>query len=221
LESAFLPSVFREHDRTAENERVIQFAESRNGVFPFAVLDEDNIPFLEEHCRQIAGVKEHIILHETVLTPAKKEIFALMRDNNLTLVLHSGAKNRETYIRSVLDNFPGMKIQVAHMSRDGTGAPAFIYDSLRSLARFESVFFDTSTTRLPEIVERAVGIVGSERILYGSDFPFFMDKNGSEDIIDEQVGQILRARITDDVRERIFRKNFDTYITKSGGQPAL
>jgi predicted TIM-barrel fold metal-dependent hydrolase len=212
--ASLLPSVFREHDKLLENQRVMNFASTYAGMTPFILLDEENPSFIDEYYKEIAGVKEHIVLHESFLTPTKREIFERLQKYGLILVLHSQAGRREEYVREILENFPRMKIQIAHMSRDGSRDPAFIYRSLFAFARMENVFFDTSTTRLPEIIENAVKIVGAERILFGSDFPFFMDRDGTEDIIQEQIFQILSARVSDNVKERIFSGNYKTYIAK-------
>jgi len=209
--AALIPFVFAEHDKSFESLRVIKFAGSRPGLFPYALLDEDNIDFVAKHRSSVAGVKEHIVLHKSELNPKRKEIFAQIKEYGMNLLLHSWSDKRVEYVRAIQDNFPGMKIQVAHLGRDGSGDPKFIYHILESLASFESVFFDTSTVRSSEVLEKAIDIVGSDRILYGSDFPFYMDKEGKEDIIQEQIEHVLRANLSDEVKEKLMYKNFDVY----------
>lgn len=69
-------------------------------------------------------------------------------------------------------------------------------DLLRGLAPYPQVSFDTSTIRQSQVLREAVGIVGPERILYGSDFPFFMDEKGTEDIMEQQIRHVLDAKLT-------------------------
>ena len=212
--AVIIPFVFAEHDKTHESLRVINFAKRTPGLFPYALLDEDNTEFVTKHKDIVVGVKEHIVLHESELTPQKKKIFAQVKEYGMTLLLHSWAAKRIEYVQAIQDNFPGMKIQIAHLGRDGTGEPKFIYHILESLAHFDSVFFDTSTVRSREVLEKAVDIVGSDRILYGSDFPFFMDKDGEEDIIKEQINHVLETNLSSDVKEKIMYKNFDNYYER-------
>ncbi len=213
-ESVLVPSVFREHDKTEESLRCIAFSKSRPGLYPYALLDEDNPGFIDGHFRDIVGVKEHIVLHESRLSDAKREIFARMQQHGLTLLLHSQAARRVQYVTAILREFPRMKIQIAHLGRSTPDNLGFMEEMFRAFAPFETVTFDTSTVRDLRAVELAVQIVGAGRILYGSDFPFFMDGEGREDIMEAQVKHVLRADITDGDRQRIFSDNFKYWITK-------
>ena len=83
--------------------------------------------------------------------------------------------------------------------------------SSRPCAPYENVFFDTSTVRQPEVVSKAVNLTGAGRILYGSDFPFFLDR--TEDIMAEQIQHVLRSGLTAEQQELIFSRNFDRLVT--------
>jgi predicted TIM-barrel fold metal-dependent hydrolase len=210
-----IPSVFREHSKQEENLKNIDFAQkNKDMIFPYALLDEDDVYFVDRYYTEIVGVKEHIVLHRSELSPWKKEIFAQVQEHGLILLLHSEAMRRVEYVKTILKNFPFMKIQVAHMGRAKPGDEAFMIGVLKSLQSYENVYFDTSTIRQPEIVEKAICIVGAQRILYGSDFPFFMDENGTEDIMEEQLQHILKAHITEQQREDIFTRNFNSFIKR-------
>lgn len=210
-----IPSVFREHSKQEESLKCIDFAKKNKDMFfPYALLDEDNISFIDEHYSEIVGVKEHIVLHRSELSPQKIEIFAQIQEHGLILLLHSEAMRRIEYIKAIMKNFPYMKIQVAHMGRGKNADEAFIIEVLENLQTYETVYFDTSTIRQPEIVEKAVSIVGAKRILYGSDFPFFMDEDGTEDIMEEQIQHIIKAHITEQQREDIFSHNFDRFVKR-------
>ena len=213
-ESVLVPSVFREHDKGEESLRCIAFAQTRPGLYPFALLDEEDTGFVDRHWRDIAGVKEHIVLHKSELTPAKREIFSQMQERGLTLLLHSQAACRAQYVADIARQFPRLKIQIAHLGRSTPDNLGFMEEMFRAFAPLQTVSFDTSTVRIPAAVERAVDIVGAGRILYGSDFPFFMDGEGKEDIMQAQIDHVLRARLSDGQRERIFSQNFKDWITK-------
>ena len=214
VEAVLVPSVFREHDRTEESMRCIAFSKTRPGLYPFALLDERTPDFVAEHFRDIAGVKEHVVLHESVLTDAKRHVFGDLQRYGLTLLLHSQASRRVEYVTAILREFPRLKIQVAHLGRSTPDNLDFMEKVLRALAPFETVTFDTSTVRIPRAVAMAVQIVGAGRVLYGSDFPFFMDDEGKEDIVQEQIDHVLRAGISETDCERIFSENFRHWIKK-------
>lgn len=209
-----VPFVFREQDKMEENKRVLDFAKQDEARrFPYALLDESNTSFISEHRGDYVGVKEHIVLHQSVLTKEKFVILEQLRDYKMTLLLHSERARRLEYVKGLLENLPGIKVQIAHMGRGLPGDIAMIYAMLDAFAGDENVTFDTSTTRDPEVIEAAVNKIGSERILYGSDFPFYIE-SPSEDIMGAQTEQIMRAKITDKQREDIFYNNFSRWINR-------
>ena len=131
----------------------------------------------------------------------------------MTLLLHSERVRRIAYVKSILLNLPGIKVQIAHMGRGLPGDTTTIYTMLDAFAADDNITFDTSTTRDPKVIEVAVQRIGSERILYGSDFPFY-GESPSEDIMNAQIEQIMHAKITDKQREDIFYHNFSRWISK-------
>lgn len=212
--TVLVPFVFREVSIPEENTAVLEFArKDPEHRYPYALLDESDPGFIGRHCRDYVGIKEHIILNESILTPEKRIIFEQLRDHGMTFLIHSQLIRRVEYLTQVLKEFPGIKIQVAHMGRGKPGDTEVIRQSLEAFRPYENVTFDTSTTREPWVIEQAVDIVGADRILYASDLPFFMD-GPEEDIMDAQIRQILEARISDDQREAIFCKNFYHWIQR-------
>lgn len=212
--TVLVPFVFREVSIPEENAAVLEFArQDPEHRFPYALLDESDPGFIGRNYRDYVGVKEHIILNESILTDEKRIIFEQIRDHGMTFLIHSQLSRRTEYLCSVLKEFPGIKIQVAHMGRGKPGDTDVIRQSLETFRPYENVTFDTSTTREPEVIEWAVDLVGADRILYASDLPFYME-DPREDIMEGQVRQVLDARITDDQREAIFYKNFYHWIQR-------
>lgn len=212
--SVLVPFVFREVDKERENQLCIDYARAHPGkYFPYAILDETDPGLLSRHAGEIVGLKQHIVLHDTVLTPARKEICAELQTRELIFLLHTHADRRIDYVTELVKNFPRLKIQVAHMGRGKPGDTAFIRQVMEALRPYENVFFDTSTIRQSEMVTMAVNMIGAERLLYGSDFPFFLDKAGKEDIMEEQLRHVLRAGLPEAQQELIFSGNFQRLVT--------
>lgn len=213
---AYIPFVFRELSMLEENQKILEYAKNRDFVYPYVLLDEEDISFVRNHHKDIVGVKEHLVMHETVLNDKRVAIFEDINRYNLNILLHTKANVRVEYVKSILKIFPHVKIHIAHLGRATAENLQFIYDILESFKPYENIFFDTSTIRQTEALERAVKIVGRERILYGSDFPFFMDEDGEENIVKAQIDHVLNAKLTDLDREHIFQKNFERLIKKGG-----
>lgn len=214
--TVLIPFVFRELDKSEQNRSLLlQSGENR---YPFVLLDDD-IDFLQEHCHQIAGIKQHFVMHESKVRPSDRELIALARDCRMTMILHTHWEQRADYVKELLSLFPGLKIQVAHLGRSKDGDFESIRYIVGQLKPFEQVTFDTSTVRDPEILTKMVDMIGSERVLFGSDFPFYMDERGEEDIFEAQILHVLKAGLTDRQRDHIFYENFERTIAlgKKGG----
>lgn len=212
--TVLVPFVFREQSAAEENALVLEYArQDPQHRYPYALLDESDPGFVGRHFRDYVGIKEHIVRNKSVLTEEKMVIFEQLRDHNMTFLIHSERIRRAEYLLAILQNFPGIKIQIAHMGRGLPGDTQMIFQMLELFRPYETVTFDTSTTRDAWMVEQAVQTVGAERILYGSDLPFFIE-SPEEDIMDAQIRQILNADITDDQREAIFHNNFIHWIQR-------
>jgi predicted TIM-barrel fold metal-dependent hydrolase len=109
----------------------------------------------------------------------------------------------------VLERFPGLKLQIAHL-------PGGLWEDRIELARrfTENVWFDTSQGFVDALHrplehrqvdgEAAVGVlraIGTHRVLFASDAP-----GGGVDVVD-LASQILRLDLTDDEKERILAGN--------------
>lgn len=82
--------------------------------------------------------------------------------------------------------------------------------SIRALRQAPSVYLDTSGSVIDEgMVEEAVGELGAERLLFGTD----MTMEGG-------VGKILGADITPAQREKIFWRNFQGILDRRPGAAA-
>lgn len=212
--TVLVPFVFREQDAHEESLRVLEYArKDPERRFPYALLDESDPDFVDRHRGELVGVKEHLVRSPSVLTEAKCRIFEQVRDYGMTFLLHSEGFRRIEYVESVLARFPGMKIQIAHMGRGKPRDLAPIHSILDHFRNYETVTFDTSTVRDSAVLEHAVRIVGTDRILYGSDFPFAMGEPG-EDIMAEEVRNVLEAKLTDDEKEKILSSNFERLIAR-------
>ncbi|MBE6994037.1 MAG: amidohydrolase [Ruminococcaceae bacterium] len=212
--AVLVPFVLKEPGLETQTNWCLDYARQHPGRFyPYALIDDDDPDYVERHYGELVGLKQHIILHETEVTSARREMFALLQEHGLVLLLHTHSDKRVQYVTEIVRDFPHLKIQVAHMGRAKADNVPFMREIIETFAPFENVFFDTSTIRIPEVVTMAVRKIGAERVLYGSDFPFFMDETGEEDVMQAQIDHILRAEITDRQRELIFRENFDRLIT--------
>jgi predicted TIM-barrel fold metal-dependent hydrolase len=96
---------------------------------------------------------------------------------------------------------PGLKIVVGHLKSDG-----LFEEQLELMRRFENVCFDISAfaTDKDGTLRYAVDRVGSERILFGTDYP---GVNPAGDI-----AAVLAEKLSFSEKENIFFKNAEKLL---------
>ena len=123
--------------------------------------------------------------------------YAYLNENKKLLLLHtwggSGYDGIEN-VENIARRFPEIRIVCGHsfFSRQKEGA--------ERLKKYPNVYFEL--TAIPIVrgyLEDIVNAAGSERVLFGTDLPWFSTMHG--------VGMVLGADITDADRENIFFRN--------------
>lgn len=105
--------------------------------------------------------------------------------------------------------FAGVPVIIAHLGR--TEPPDLVIDLIAD-RRASNVCVDTSAMRDAAVVRRAIRTIGAERILFGSDFPFYRP--------DGIIALIRSSGASDGDIERILSRNARRLLDGSGrGRP--
>lgn len=122
-------------------------------------------------------------------------------DNNLPILVHCAHKSNgqaeneslSQHVARYAERFPEAKIVMAHLGGDA-------YLSARTVRDLPNVYTDCSGSlyRGGEL-EYMVRLLGSERVLFGSDMPYVP--------YSINIGKVLEANLTDDEKQNILYKN--------------
>ncbi|MCL5951573.1 MAG: amidohydrolase [Chloroflexi bacterium] len=140
-------------------------------IIPFALIGDDVDQWLEQGAK---GFKQHAILQ----TPERFNLpraYRRMAAAQTPLIIHARSLAPEQVtqqIREILNSAPDLRVIVAHMGRHTPNTSEHVEANLQGLRDQANVFFETSTVRDSLIIQRAVELVGENRILFGSDSPF-------------------------------------------------
>jgi hypothetical protein len=157
---------------------------------------------------EFIGIKLHpFVSNEQVDDIRFSPVYEIMQDLGKVLVCHTGSvpvydrTDGATRIRKVLNQFPKLKVIIAHCG-------AYEYGDYHSLVKyFEFVYFDTAMNCVhnkvfPNICPgRQFFIDHQDRILFGSDFP-----NIPYDY-SYQVEAIKKLKLGESVERKIFHDN--------------
>lgn len=154
----------------------------------------------------VVGFKDHFYLTRGRDIREYFAAYDFLQQTNRVLVLHPGKNERLRRVALIKKNFPRLTVIVAHAGREtpfrGDGA----LEVADALKKYESIFFDTSTIRDPKVVRDLVNLVGSERVLFGSDYPYFNSRE--EDTYACEIEALERAGLSAKAYDDLFRNTF-------------
>lgn len=183
--SVILPIPHRDFNAKISNEYLLEASvKSSNRLIPFCRIDKD----LEENLKNgFYGAKLHLVYEDHDIKKLKKE-FKILEYYNIPLLIHAKFKDKVKQIEDILKYAPNLNIILAHMGRGHINTDEGIVENAQSLKKYDNVFFETSTVKdiTPETsnINKVCQIIGKDRILFGSDYPFEKDKCKYRDIID-------------------------------------
>ncbi len=126
-----------------------------------------------------------------------QKLFALADDLSLVLLVHTWGYSQYNDVddmKKIADRYPNIQLIMGH------SAPNRLDDSVALAKAKKNVYLDLCDIhRHSGIVAKMVNAVGSEKVLFGTDLPWY-DPNYC-------LGSVLYAAITDEDRDNIFYKN--------------
>ncbi len=169
------------------------------GIFPFFRFDPKNITVeeLEEYLPLFKGVKLHPRLEDfDPLDERFAKIFEVIEKHRIPILIHTRKENNDhsdpDRLLSLVEKYKGINFIFGHFAN----AVESVIGRTKDLP---NLFLETSIVSSPKIIEMAVKKCGSEKILFGSDFPY------SDQELELQ--KVLRAEISFADKENILYRN--------------
>lgn len=199
--SVSFPFPLEEVDPTLANSYVVSAArEYPERIIPFVLIDEEPERWISAGAK---GFKQHFLLAPERYPLSR--VYRQVEASGFPLIAHFTTGKASVQAREILSAAPNIKLIFAHMGRQVPNTGEGVLDLLVEFKDFENIFFETSTVWDSEVICKAIDLVGSQRILFGSDFPFNSDpEDGS--ILNEIA--IINASTNDPLsREHILGRN--------------
>lgn len=150
---------------------------------PFTVIDSKPAYWQENG---VKGFKEHVYGQRIQKDSSGKDMFSwefketyrYMEKHCIPLLLHAGVNRVERIRQDLLRETPGLLIILAHLGADFPGQnhhrPQLdqVKTTLLALKDYPTLYFDISAITEPDILQAGLDIVGSEKLIFGSDFPY-------------------------------------------------
>lgn len=202
------PFPFKELNKALANDYILKCAQKEPTLI-LPLLLPDDIRRIEANINDIYGIKEHFYLDSSneVLFP----IYDLLQKTGKVFLFHAHRNEWYKKISEISSNFPDLKVIIAHCGRkqpfSDEGLIDNVKDILKASKKRDNLYFETSTIRTNgAILKDLINIVGDDNVLWGSDFPFYKDKN--EDVYKLEYEFISSSKLSDDSKRKIFSENF-------------
>lgn len=173
-------------------------------IIPFALIGDDVERWVNAGA---CGFKEQDILQAPERFDLKRA-YAMVAETGKPLLLHGRSRTPgevSDKIKKMLRDAPQLKVIVAHMGRHTPNTTQHVEENLSALRDAPNVYFETSTVREPAIIARAVELLGEDRVLFGSDFPFNSYQN--PDPLAVELDVIRRMNLAPRVMKKILGEN--------------
>lgn len=200
-----------------DNQRIIKMSKEHNSIHGLYWIQkhriEEDLDILrKELSNGLIGIKFHgaferLPITDSIYTP----ILELISDTKSIILIHCGRfkdGNPESdtsfeHGLTLAKKFSKIKVVLAHM---GGNATSIVKKAVNATKDYHNVFFDTSGISTPYRVEYAVKVIGPDRIIFGSDYPWcsYLGNyyNVEDSLLDEKIIQ------------KIFFDNFQNLVGK-------
>lgn len=147
--------------------------------------------------RGFMGIKLHPFCHGVEIDyPGYIPVFEFADENRIPVLFHTTGKSDIQYIEYLAETYKNAYFLMGH---SGFGIRGQEY-AMTAINRHDNIYGDIAISFTYECnVEWMVNSVGSKKILYGSDMPFFDPRPA--------VGRVALADLTDEQKQDIFYNN--------------
>lgn len=204
-------------DTPAGNEEAQQVVTKTEGLLQWVIVNPRQ-PQTYEQTREMlqnpkcVGIKIHPEEHVYPIKEHGRTIFEFAAEFKALVLAHSGdVHSMPMDFVPFANDFPEVSLIVAHLGNGGRGVgdPSLQVRAIQA-SHHGNVYTDTSSARsiLPRLIEWAVGEVGAEKILYGTDTPIYFAAS--------QRARIDQAEISDATKRVILRDNATRLLASHG-----
>lgn len=179
VRSLRFPKTFRGIDHRAANLYLLEQSDTQDRIALYGLPDDPEYTIRMLGHSRVSALK----MYYSYLEPPATEIYQyfpkvvleVVQARDIPIVLHPPRKITMCLdqILKLVEDFPRLRICLAHLSLTKSVVPG-LKDAFTAIAQHPLVSFDTALVPSAEVVAMALRIVGSDRIMYGSDEPLHL-----------------------------------------------
>lgn len=176
-------------------------------LIPFCRIDKHLAENLNKGFR---GVKLHLLYEDIEIKNIKKEL-QIIEDANVPLIIHAKFTNKVKQIEQIFKYAPNINIILAHMGRGHLYTGEQTTDNALALRKYPNLYMDLSTVGDLQSIINVCEIIGYDRVIYASDYPFGKNYLGEKYNYSDELS-ILKRYLSGVNAENIFHKNIEKLL---------
>lgn len=207
--SIVLPIPHKDFNTEKTNEYVFEaYQKYPDRLIPFCRIDEH----LEENLNKgFCGVKLHLHYEDIDIKQIKKQL-QLIEDANVPILVHAKFANKIKQIEEILKYAPNINIILAHMGRGHIYTGEQTVDNALGLKKYPNVYMDLSTVGDLKSIINVCEIIGYDRVIYASDYPFGKNLLSEKYNYSDELN-MLKKYLNKEHGEFVFGKNIERLLT--------
>lgn len=162
-----------------QNDPLLEFirnaARKRYWFFPWVnPADDGDLAYIESRRGDIHGIKFHPSCDRVKITDSRAAPFlSFAAEQGLPVMVHCGRWQEMSSYRLALDAAAGHRGSDFLLSHMGGDTPELVMGAVEGIVerKLDNVYLGIEGVREYWIVKRAIGEVGADRVIFGSDFP--------------------------------------------------
>lgn len=206
--AVILPISHKDFNTQKTNDYVFEaYQKHSNRLIPFCRIDEH----LEENIgKGFRGVKLHLLYEEVDIKKIKKELQQI-EDANIPIIIHAKFANKVKQVEQILKYAPNLNIILAHMGRGHLYTGEQTIDNALAFKKYPNVYMDLSTVGDLQSIINVCEILGYERVIYASDYPFGKNYLGEKYSYSDEL-DALKQNLSHEQSELIFHENIERLL---------
>lgn len=200
--SVILPIPGSNYDSKKSNDYLYQATiKYPNRFIPFCKLDSELA--INLMCKDFYGAKHHMV-YENFKKKDLHKYYSELAYYGFPLIIHAKFADKINQIKSIISIVPNLKIIVAHMGRGHIYTDEMCRDLLDEFKNNSNILFETSTVGRSGLIEYACHTIGSNRLMFGSDYPFGKVWFKNMFLYSDEYDSIRNANISEEDKRNIF-----------------
>lgn len=182
---------------------------------PFTIIDENPEKWFNFG---IKGFKEHTFGQRIqkdengndIFSQKFKKTYQFMEKYRIPLLLHAGENRIDRIKNDILKDTPNLIIIMAHLGADFPISNGYrpvkeqIVMTLKKLKYFSNLYWDITAIIDHTIINEAINILGIDKLIFGSDFPYETPSQALE--------RLNTLNLTNEDKKKILYKNIKKII---------